>query len=89
MERRNRSRGHHSNGSEAIRIFKSQIEEDKQQIDSYSGIECNKSDLSADDEDNYFFLNFIKSAESSHDDHSAVQSNYQPKMQSSRILSEV
>lgn len=88
MDKKNRSRGIHSEGDQSWKAFKSHQDEDNKQVDEYSAVEYGRSDFSADDEDKYFFLNFIQSAESFQDDHSAVQSNYQPRIQSSRTLTE-
>jgi hypothetical protein len=89
MDRKGRSRGIHSEGNNSYKAFKSHQDEDNKQVDEYSAVEFGRSDFSADDEDKYFFLNFIQSAESSQEEHSAVQSNYQPRVQSSRALNEI
>lgn len=89
MEPKNRSRVPHSEATDSLNFFSHQFEEGKKQEKDHSAGEIGKSVLSADDEDKYFFLNFIQSAESSQDEHSAVQSNYQPRIQSTRTLSEI
>lgn len=88
MEKKNRSRAANSEPADTWKIFQSQNEENKAYNEEFSAVGYGRSDLSEVDDDRYFFLNFIQSAESSQDDHSAVQSNYQPRVQSSRTRSE-
>ena len=89
MDKKNKSREIRSEVMQSLRGFKSNYEEDKKQVDDYSAVEFRKSEFSADEDDKFFFLNFIQSNSSYGDDHSAVQSNYQPKIHSSRTLSEL
>lgn len=74
--------------SESLKLFQSQQLEENKNVDNYSAVEYNKSEFSADEDDKYFFLNFIHSTENNQDDNSAIQSNYQPKVNSSRTLSD-
>lgn len=74
--------------AESLKLCQSQKLEDNKNVDEYSAVEYGKSEFSADEDDKYFFLNFIHSTENNQDDNSAVQSNYQPKVNSSRTLSD-
>ena len=68
-----------SESVDSSNIFKNQLNSECKNFEDFSVFESGRSEVGMDEENKFFFLNFVHSSEWDQDDVSAVQSNYQAK----------
>ena len=80
MERIGKSKSLMSESADSSNIFNSQLNNEWKELEDLSAFESGRSEIGMDEENKFFFLNFVHSSDwGDRDDVSAVQSNYQAK----------